>query len=219
MTTSIIGAGGKIVECNFGDKISELYDTIYIEVETIKERYGDIVKGVIIDNNKFEHVNKSFLKIFKVNSCKELIKLLNNLNASYAPSVHIKFLFDKFGINDDLNTSIDKKLKDINKNNINLYENIISIYSYYNDKELQKIFNTFVESVEKGSNEDSKLKKNYPNKVIISLDECKNSKDLNQIISSIDKLQLIHKAIILDITSIYENMNNITNKINSIKSI
>lgn len=218
MTTSIIGAGGEIVECNFGNKISELYDSIYIEVETIKERYNDIIKGIVVDNNKFDHIVKSLLNTFKVKNCKELIKLLNSLNASYAPSIHIKFFFDKFGISDDLITSIDKKLKDINKKNINLYENIISIYSYYNDKELEKIFNLFVKSVENGYLENPKLKKNHPNNIIISLDECKNNKDLNQIMFSIERLQLIHTFIISDITEIYKNMNNITNKINLIKS-
>lgn len=217
MTTSIIGAGGKIIECNFEDKIAELYDTIYIEVDTIKERYVDVIKGVIIDNNKFDHIIKSFLKIFRTKSCEELIKVLNDLNTSYAPSVHIKFLFDKFDISDNLNTSIDKKLKDINKKNTNLYENVISIYSHYNDKELQEIFNKFVESVENGYIENIKLKKDHPENVIISMNECKTSKDLNQLISSIDKLKIIQKYIISDICDIYKNMNNITNKINSIK--
>jgi hypothetical protein len=215
MTTSIIGAGGQIVECNFEDKISEIFDNLYIKVEAIKEKYIDIINGVVIDKTKFNHIMTVLIETFNVKDCKELILLLNKLNSSNLKITHIKFFLDRFNLSNDLNTSIDKKLKDMNKKNTNMYENIISIYSYYNDKELKNLFAKFVNSIESKQKENIVLKKNQSDDDLIMLEECKNNKDLTKIITSINKLQSKHKIIILDITEIYRNMNNITNRINS----
>ncbi len=216
MTTSIIGASGQIIECNFEDKISEIFDSLYIKVEAIREKYMDIIDGVIIDKTKFNHIISVLIETFNVKDCKELILLLNKLNSASSAITHIKFFLDRFNLSNDLNVSIDKKLKDMNKKNTNIYENIISIYSYYNDKKLKDLFNKFVKSIESKQNENTLLKKNQDLNDLLLLEECKNSKELTKVISSIDKLQVKHKIIISDITEIYRNINDITNRINLI---
>jgi hypothetical protein len=214
MTTSIIGASGQIVECNFEDKISELFDSLYIKVESIKEKYVDIINGVIIDKTKFNHIMTVLMENFNVKDCNSLKLLLNQLNTTNLPITHVKFFLDRFNLSNDLNNSIDKKLKDINKKNTNMYENIISIYSHYKDKELKDMFNKFVKSVESKQKENDLLKKNQDD--LILLDSCNNHKDLTKIIDSIDKLQSKHKLIMSDITEIYKYINDMTNRINSI---
>lgn len=214
MTTSIIGAGGQIVECNFEDKISELFDSLYIKVEAIKEKYVDIISGVIVDKTKFKHIMTVLMENFNVKDCNSLKLLLNKLNTTNLPITHVKFFLDRFNLSDDLNNSIDKKLKDMNKKNTNMYENIISIYSHYKDKELKDLFNKFVKSVEAKQKENDLLKKNQTD--LILLDVCNNHKDLTKIIASIDKLQSKHKLLMADITEIYKYINDMTNRINSI---
>lgn len=227
MSYNVVGSGGHVVECRLDNKISEIYDLIYLETETIKEKYKGIVKGIIVDKKRYDHILQSLASAFKCNSSDELIALLNSLNSSLSASEHIKFFFERFELSSYLYYSVEKMLKSLNPpaDSKNLYDDLYSIlYSIKNTNpsvaaELEIQLDSFLKKAyESGfeSNCLSSLKKKYDKPYIIEGSSLKGIKELNSIVLSIDRLHEIHICLYCEISEMYTTMMKITNIISSL---
>ncbi len=220
MNISIIGAGGNIVNCNLHSKISEIYDSIYLEVDSVKEKYKDIIKGIVVDKTKFEYILSSLVSIFKCNSVEELVQLLNELNSSFHTSPHIKFFLNRFELSKHLYKSIDKILSSTGTASVSLYDDLYFISSHYSNKNLLDLLNKFVDRVHlcRFENEEmAEFKKNNPSSVFINMEKnsLKGAVELNRIILSIDRLYELHRSMFCDINEVYKIMMDITHILNS----
>lgn len=227
MSYSVVGSGGHVVECRLDNKISEIYDLIYLETETIKEKYKGIVKGIVVDKKRYDHILHSLSSAFKCNGSDELITLLNNLNSSLSANEHIKFFFERFELSSYLYYSVEKMLKSLNPpvDSKNLYDNLYSIlYSIKNTNpsvaaELEIEIKSFVKKAYDSVFEPdcvSSLKKKYDKPYIIEDSSIKGIKELNSIVLSIDRLHEIHICLYCEISKLYTNMMKITNIISSL---
>ncbi len=50
MEISIVGANGSSLTYDLSDKLCELYDSIYMEIDNIKSSYKEVCKGIVIDS-------------------------------------------------------------------------------------------------------------------------------------------------------------------------
>lgn len=227
MSYSVVGSGGHVVECRLDNKISEIYDLIYLETETVKEKYRDIVKGIIVDKKRYDHILQSLAAAFKCNGSGELIALLNKLNSSLSTNDHIKFFFERFELSSYLYYSVEKMLKSLTPpvDSKNLYDDLYSIvYSIKNINaaaaaELETELKSFLERAYSSEFEPDyvySLKKKYDKPYIIEDSSLKGIKELNSIVVSIDRLHEIHICLYCEISEMYTNMMKITNIISSL---
>lgn len=220
--TSVISGSGEIINSNLDSKISEIYDSIYLEVESIKTKYKEIVKGVVVDENKYNLIISNLVKSFKCQDKKELYELLNSLNSSYSSNVHIKFFLERFNLNSHLYDSIDLFMKKNNWVSTNLFddlyiinENIKKTKDTISAIKYKKYLDELMTAVHKSRFKNTCIKKDKIKKIV--LDESINGLiTINNIIESINSVYSIHICMFEEINEFYQIISKITSIINTI---
>lgn len=222
MSYSTITGSGEVVQCNLGEKVRELYENIYLEIDNIKSKYKEIIKGIVVDKKKYDHVLLSIINIFNSNSSEDLIEKLNRLNSSYNAFIHYKFFLQKFKLEEGLHKSFKSVLSKYNKSPSGVYEDMHTIYNlakskkYKRAEELKKNIYSF-ENLLYSSKFDSiyleEYKKNNKPYVIPKI-TLKGIVELNSIVESIDKLKGIHNALFNDINNLYKSSQELIHEVN-----
>ncbi len=220
--TSIISGGGEIVNCNLDSKISEIYDSIYLEVESIKTKYKEIVKGIVVDESKYNFIVSNLVKAFKCQNKKELYGLLNILNSSYSSDKHIKFFLERFNLSKHLYDSIDLFMKKNALDSTNLFDDLYNIYEIIKKTkntnmtdEYKKYLDNLISAVHKSRFDNNCIEKDKIKKIV--LDESINGLiSINNIIKSIDNVYSIHMCMFEEINNFYKIISKITSIINNI---
>jgi len=227
--TSIIGGDGSLIEANFSDKMSEVYDNMYMEIDNIKKSYKNVISGVVVDKSKYDHIFSKLMYIFDTESYEDMVSVINYLNSSYSYGPHIKFLFKRFGLNETLYNSIDsffEKNKEVKSSN--LFDDISTIgriAKLSNIDSINKLFNKFVMLIHQTRFIDDDVKNKFShkfreNKIVIG--ELRSKKELSDIMKALDLLKEMHQFMFPEIKKNYICMiqlsSEITNYVNSIKN-
>jgi hypothetical protein len=222
MSYSIISGSGELVECNLGEKLKELYDNIYLEIDNIKDKYKEIIKGIVVDKKKYDHVLSKLISIFNSKDSEELVNVLNKLNESYSPYNHYKFFLQKFKLEELLQKSFKSLLIKHGILPSNIYEDMHLIYKlskdakYKRSNQLKESINKFENLLYQSNfvspvlNEYKKNNKPY----IIPKHNLKGIVELLAIIESIDKLKLIQISLFKEINELYLSSHCLINEIN-----
>lgn len=120
-------------ERNLSNKIEEVFDSLYLEPNTILSKYKDIASGKVIDKNKSDHIIAKLVNIFKSIDLNDLINTLNHLNASSKPCVHIKFLFKKFGLDKHIEDAVSSYFAKHGEGHGSLFDKINTIVSHHDE--------------------------------------------------------------------------------------
>lgn len=219
MEISISGANGSNIKLDLSDKLTEIYDSIYLEIDNIKTTYKSICKGVIIDNNKFQHIVKKILDIFEVSNYKDLIICLNQLIEDDTVATHANFIFSKLKLSDMLYSSVNTYLKLINidYSNLDLLEKLYIIKNHINTNEFNKEYNKFIDITYKSGLINLEVKSNFGlSREYIDIKELRNYSELNSIMSSIDLIKKKHNIMFNNFKDLYISILSIINTINLI---
>lgn len=197
------------VERNLSSKVDEVFDSMYIEASLLKSKYKDVSSGIIIDQSKYDHVLKSLMEIFCVSSSGELIELLNSLNTSNAPCVHIKFMFDKFNLSDHLIAAIDDYTKRYNLKVIeSTYDSLYEIANH--NSKFRPDVNELINEIHKSRFAVETNAGNYT-----PIGKSAGLASLNQIIKSVSRLEKIHETMLPIIKKNFELISTLCCKIAS----
>jgi predicted NAD-dependent protein-ADP-ribosyltransferase YbiA (DUF1768 family) len=213
MEVNIIGSNGGSFTMDLSDKLAEIYDSLYLEIDNIKNSYKDICKGIVIDNTRFQHIVNKILKIFKVDSYEILINTLNRLMEDDKLSTHANFIFSKFNISDMMFNSVDQYLtakKLIISDD--LIENLYTIKINMNSQEYSKHYTSFIDTTYNSgfiNNECKLIEKKY-----IKTKELRNCLELNSVLDSIQLIKKKHTIMFNDLKELYISTLNIINIIN-----
>lgn len=219
MEISIIGAGGNALTYDLSDKLSELYDSIYLEIDNVNNTYKDICKGIIIDNKVFNHILNKLMNLFDCSDHTEFYNKLNMLSLDDKVSTHANFLFSKIQVQQQLDDTLKKYLNSKNVNvSQDVVDNLFSVkqieYVSNNTRrgEFDKLFNSFLENTYRSRYEHNKAKNE--DRFIISIDELRSCKDLSNILKSIDNIKKKHMKMFKEIEKLYISTLSIINYIN-----
>lgn len=216
MEINIIGASGEIITYDLRDKLQELYDSIYLEIDNVNNTYKNVCKGIVIDNKVFNHIVQKLISIFDCLTYEEFYTKLNMLSLDNTVSTHAKFLFSKIKVQQRLDESLKKYL---NKHSVDVSDDVVdNLFSVkqieynLNNTKFDKLFDSFLENTYKSRfiHEDASL----VDKTIISVEELKGCKDLSNILTSIDNIKKKHIKMFKSIENIYVSTLSIINYIN-----
>jgi hypothetical protein len=183
------------------DKIQEIYDSIYLQVDLVNDNYSEVIKGIIVDPAKFEYVTSKLVGAFKEESIETLSALLERLTASNVPYVHIQWLFCNYRLNDHLLNAVDTYFK----------REVTDIYGALNN--VPQVRNEL----------DALVWATHKSKFAVSVDTCKDkiteqsgSVKLIQIIKKIKKLHELHESMQPIINDVYAKESELASKLVSI---
>jgi L-2-hydroxyglutarate oxidase LhgO len=185
------------------DKIQEIYDRIYLQVDLVSENYSGVIKGIIVDPAKFEHVTSKLVSAFNEESIETLSALLDRLTASNVPYVHIQWLFCNYRLNDHLLTAVDTYFK----------------------REVSDIYTALSNIPQVRKELDGLVRATHKSKFAVKVETCKDkitsqsgSVKLIQIVQKIKKLHEIHESMQPIINEVYTKESELASKLVSIIS-
>jgi len=218
--TNIVSGSGEIIKSNLDSKISEIYDSIYLEVESIKTKYKEIVKGIVVDEKRYNLILNNLIRAFKCLDKKELYELLDKLNSSYSADKHIKFFLERFSLSKPIYDSVDLFMSRHNLEPTNLFDDLNTISDIIRKSDTQNIYskykkclNDLIMAVHKSRFENKCI--NKPKKKILLNDSVNGLVSINNIIESIDNIYNMHICMFDEINNFYILILNITTIINT----
>ncbi len=211
MEISIVGANGSSLTYDLSDKLCELYDSIYMEIDNIKSSYKEVCKGIVIDSKLFNHIIQKLQDLFNASDYEDLASVLNTLCLDNKISTHANFLFSKINIQSQFEQSINSYLKKNNKQvSDDIVDNIFLIKQLENNHKFNKLFDIFLHNTYTSRFAHPKAKSS----AIISLDELRSCKDIAKILSAIEAIKKKHMEMYDTIEELYKSTLSLINYIN-----
>lgn len=196
------------VERNMSSKIDEIMDSIYLEASVLKSKYKDLASGIIIDSVKFKHILSSLMSLFKAESPEELIKILNTLNKSKAPCVHMKFIFDKFNLVSVQNAVSSFMSRHGMVEKSSMHDSLVIISTEY--PEFKSLVDELFRNIHLSRFEESINLDEY-----VDINYTPGAATVAKIMQAISRLEKIHKVMTPIIKKNFESMSLLSSKLES----
>lgn len=187
------------VEKNMSDKISESLDSIYLEASMLRKKYKDLTSGIVVDSSKFEHLLGRLAGLFGASSGPELVSILNELNKSNVPCVHIKFIFERFDLKNIRGAVSEYLSRNGMEPGRTMYDSLVTI------AERERKFKPYVDDFFKAVHL-SRFEVSSPVEKYEEISYAPSIVCVNKIIKAVARLEKMHEAMLPVIKKNFESM-------------